>query len=301
MMKLVVLSALLALVSCQTSLQMAVDAAFNAVSEEGSYDAIMAALGPSYRASDLCRGPAAAWPFPKVTAGSDLEAALKRGVFRCAFNTGFFSASSNNGETVLDTRGPIATGVLVDLYAAIGAKIAEHYEQDFAVTWTTKYELSDDTLKAVREGEFDAACADYTIGSTFGQPPIARAVAFSAGHCSSFFQDVPVWAPPRLDTTDGWEAVVAAVGGGATFCVPGSVGGGSEQSCTRSLSLFLPGAACQGVGPEAFEKALNGDGCDFVYGSAATAEFKQVAIAPLPATSGSFFRRADLPEDAYFQ
>mmetsp|Transcript_5737 Transcript_5737/g.7469 ORF Transcript_5737/g.7469 Transcript_5737/m.7469 type:complete len:335 (+) Transcript_5737:82-1086(+) len=294
----VFLVCLLPLVLCKTSLEIALDKAFNELVEVGTWKDIVGVLD-NYDQGSFCTGNADEWPLPEAEEGSDLRRVLDRGSFICAYNQDSV-LTTQGGLLVLDTSDPNnPQGALVEWWAALITKVSDYYNRPLSISWDLSEVTSQGTLDLVTHGDADAACARWAMDGFYVDPyrgKLPRALAFSVQHCFTYMETSFIYTT-TASTVTSFELLVQGVDGGSvkSVCTVGSANGGTTQGCSASMSQFTASPFdCQGEGSDAFT-LLDAGTCGAVWAGAPSDLTLYHSFAqPALYAAGSLFRQFDV-------
>lgn len=279
-----------------TSMEVAVTHAWNQLVTDSTYADILGRLSDTSPVS-MCSG-GTSWPISKVEAGSDLEALLGQGVFRCGYPRDLIYATSQ-GEVILDTTDPAnVTGAIPDFFERLIQQTGTLYDRELTLAWEL-FNSSQQALVALQSGEIEANCAYWNPDGSFRARDgalVARGLAFSTLQCPVFAQDDYIYTPADGSLTSLGLLIQAVDSGEVTkVCVSGSPGGGSVASCSNMFAEYATQPVeCVGLSTEAFAGLETGD-CDAVFSG-----FPPAGVAvhsfprPTSYTPVTLFRNFDL-------
>jgi hypothetical protein len=204
----------------RTTLEQAVTRAFNMKVLDGSYASTFGGL-TDIEAVSFCSGSVDSWPLPQtVMPGSDLEAVLERGVFRCGYRNNQI-VSNKNGDIMLDTSGETVTGLVADFFGnSLIPAFGQLYNKTVSVEWVlSAFEVA--TLNQLNNGEIDSACGLWDPDGIYvlGQQVVARPLAFNTMYCPMYLATENIYTMAYSD----FDALIEGVMSGAvkTICVAG--------------------------------------------------------------------------------
>jgi len=248
-----------------TTLEAALLRAYNGGVKAGKWAEIFSGIG-LVSGQPGCSGNAEPfeWPFP--TQGTDLQKALAKGAFRCAFpsNTVISSTKGVIINSTLNNKGK-PTGAVVDWFDYLATLIAAEYKISFQITWDTSYVSEEGVIEAVRSGNADAACGRFEPSLTYKTDAAASHLSFI--QCPTYLTRPLVWVRKNANVFS-WNELVGKVDNQKwKLCATPEE---STYLCSNILNQYSttnPGCTTTLSTTSAFSKLLNENGCDAVYGS----------------------------------
>lgn len=256
-----------------------------------------------------------------INPGSDLEAVVQRGSFRCGVvqNADFRSSSGQvliqSGSAATATEPPVVTGAIVDWFDIVAGYAGDALGTDIDIEWAL-YESSQATLDALKAGDIDSACGYWSPDGVWTDSvtgnEIARGAAFSTQWCPTFIQQGYIYtAAAATESILTFNELVGSIvseilndpNAVITICAPALPDAGLVTTCQNTLNDYAKttskNVVCEGVGSSetAFSMLSNGD-CMAVYSGHPGSDgddslynkFPQPSVFP----AVSFFRHKDL-------
>lgn len=231
-------------VSSKTSLELAITKSFGALVNNGQWGEVFGDID-GIDPSSFCYGDDDSWPDQEPTEGSDLQAVIDRGTFRCGYSLGFRDVAPDGTVLIDSTQGNnTVTGIIADFWETVVAGLSDNNGEEIALEWTV-FETSQDTFDAVYNNEADSACGFWLPDGHWTDPvsnqQLARPLAFSMFQCPIFYKTSYIYTASNTQI-NRYVSLVAAIdriNSPIYICVAGKL-----TFIARSVSIFVSVCIC---------------------------------------------------------